>query len=197
MVCNDDEYLNASSPSQLLTFFFFIKFPFISKFYHLSLKKREIKGALWLQGNLQLREKPSLSSYHPRGTPRNRCEQSVDGRICIVLRGRTWGQGGRRAMEVITLNRIPGKDTIIYSQNQFRVNTAFRYLQDSAGVFLLDFSRLQMCFLTHIWPPVSNKLTAEKKNWKEKGPCLKSAFSVYCNKILDLSAKVKNYHYKV
>lgn len=88
MVCNDDEYLNASSPSQLLTFFVLIKFPFISKFYHLSLKTREIKGVSWLRGNLQLREKPSLSSYHPRGTPRNSCEQSVDGRICIVLGGR-------------------------------------------------------------------------------------------------------------
>lgn len=48
------------------------------------------------------------------------------------------------------IDRIPGKDAIIHSQNQFIVNTAFRYLQDSAGVFLLDFSRLQMCFLTHI-----------------------------------------------
>lgn len=99
VMCNGNEYLNASSPFQLLIFFFL---PDSLSFWssitcHLN-KKREIKGFLFLHANLELKEKSSSLSSYPRGIPCNRCEQrALMGESASFLGGEGGGKEGGEA----------------------------------------------------------------------------------------------------
>lgn len=68
-------------------------------------------------------------------------------------------------MKVITLNRTPEKNTIIYPEKWFIINITFRLLERGC-ISLLDFSVSKCASSSPLGPLVSNKLAGKRERRK-------------------------------